>query len=290
MKNINTRVLQLSPYPCVAARDISFRRNSPPPFAKGGRGDLFLATKTNSVPPNCRHRGTTLQDVWPMCKTRINTLLFDFGGTLDSDGIHWRIRAYRWIQVERQIEWDVFKVADDAAVQALIDCGWAHQMSLRETADFLAAEMFVRLNLSDEARGRYIEDFCASVTRYIQRNRMLLENLKRHYRLGVISNNFGNTQGWCDDYNLSPLMAVIVDSAVAGVSKPDARIFQIALNEMGVAPENAAYIGDSFSRDVVGAKNAGMYSIWLVGNEEKECPDESLVDVKIPSLTELTSL
>jgi len=219
----------------------------------------------------------------------INTLLFDFGGTLDSDGIHWRIRAYRWIQGERQVEWDVFKVADAAAVQALINSGWAHQMNLRETVDFLAAGIFERLNLSDEAKGRYVETFCEDVARYIQRNRLLLENLKHHYRLGVISNNFGNTRGWCDDYKLSPLMEVIVDSAVVGVSKPDAGIFQIALNEMGVAPENAAYIGDSYSRDVVGAKNAGMYAIWLVGNEEKECPDESLVDLTLQSLMELGS-
>jgi len=219
----------------------------------------------------------------------LNTLIFDFGGTLDSDGIHWRIRAYRWIQGERQIEWDVFKMADDAAVQALINCGWAHQMSLRETVNFLATEMFVRLNLSDEAKGRYVEDFCEDVAQYIQRNRRLLEKLKPDYRLGVISNNFGNTQGWCDDYNLSPLMEVIVDSAVVGISKPEAGIFQIALNEMGVMPEDAAYIGDSFSRDIVGAKNAGMYSIWIVGNEEKECPDESLVDLKIESLIELNS-
>jgi len=217
----------------------------------------------------------------------INTLLFDFGGTLDSDGIHWRIRAYRWIQGERQIEWDVFEPADTAAVQALIDCGWAHRMSLRETVDFLATEMFKRLNLSDEAKGRYVEHFCEGAARYIPRNRLLLENLKHRYRLGVISNNFGNTQGWCDDYNLSPLMEVIVDSTVVGVSKPDAGIFQIALNELGVAPENTAYIGDTYSRDVVGAKNAGMYAIWLMGNEEKECPDESLVDLKLQSLMEL---
>ena len=53
-------------------------------------------------------------------------------------------------------------------------------------------------------------------------------------------------------------MACIVDSTVVGVSKPDPRIFDIALDAMGVAPEDAWYAGDTPAFDVVGARAAGL--------------------------------
>ena len=115
-----------------------------------------------------------------------------------------------------------------------------------------------------------------------------LKSLHGTYRLGVISNNFGNTRGWCDEYELSPLLGTIIDSTVFGIAKPDARIFEAALSELNVAPKHAVYVGDSYSADMVGGKNAGMWTAWLVGNQGKTCPDTSMVDVQLSHLHELT--
>jgi HAD superfamily hydrolase (TIGR01509 family) len=59
------------------------------------------------------------------------------------------------------------------------------------------------------------------------------------------------------------LMATVVDSFVVGVSKPDPEIFSYALDALGVVPERVIYIGDSVSRDVVGARNAGLHPLHL---------------------------
>lgn len=53
-------------------------------------------------------------------------------------------------------------------------------------------------------------------------------------------------------------VACVVDSGDVGVMKPDPRIFQMALDAMGVAAEDAWYLGDMPAIDVVGARRAGM--------------------------------
>ena len=137
-------------------------------------------------------------------------------------------------------------------------------------------------------KDEYVEWFCEGATKSLAKNRKWLETLYGTYQLAVISNNFGNTRGWCDEYRLSPLLDVIIDSTVLGIAKPDVRIFEAALSELGVIPNQAIYIGDSYSADMVGGKNAGMWTAWLVGNQMKPCPDPSMVDVRLSHLPELT--
>ena len=219
---------------------------------------------------------------------KIRALLFDFGGTLDGNGVHWRDRTYRFLQqTYPEIDREMFDRVDRAAVDRLIDGGSAPQLSLRETMDVIATGIYEALGLDMADKDRYVDFFCEGAREHLDRNRRWLTTLRDRYRLGVISNNFGNTQGWCDEYNLLPLLDIVVDSTVVGISKPEAGIFHTALTELGTVPEEAIYVGDTYSDDVVGAKGVGMWTAWLVGEEEKECPDASIVDVQLTELQEL---
>ena len=240
----------------------------------------------------------------------IRALVFDFGGTLDGNGIHWLERTYQFIH-ERcpEVTREAFDVADRATVTefALGDSShnWSYQdgsmlpvgaiasehaarCSLRETADAIAVGIYKRLGLSEKMKDAYVEWFCQGVTESLAENRRWLETLHDTYQLAVISNNFGNTRGWCDEYKLSPLLGAIIDSTVLGIAKPDVRIFEAVLSELNVAPNQAIYVGDSYAADMVGGKNAGMWTAWLVGNQKKTCPDPSMVDVQLSHLHELT--
>ena len=218
----------------------------------------------------------------------IRALLFDFGGTLDGNGIHWRDRTYRFLQqVYPEVDRETFDRVDRAAVDSLINSGRAPQLTLRETMDVIATGIYEGLGLDLDVRDRYVDFFCEGAKESLDRNRRWLATLQERYRLGVISNNFGNTQGWCDEYNLSPLLDIVVDSTVVGVSKPAAGIFHAALTGLSVCPEEAIYVGDTYSDDVVGAKGVGMWAAWLVGEEDKACPDTSLVDVQLTTLQAL---
>ncbi len=53
-------------------------------------------------------------------------------------------------------------------------------------------------------------------------------------------------------------VACVIDSGTVGVMKPDPRIFAIALEAIGIAPEDGWYIGDMPAFDVVGARRAGL--------------------------------
>jgi len=97
--------------------------------------------------------------------------------------------------------------------------------------------------------------------------RPTLETLRqRGYRLGIISNaaDDRDVQTLIDKAEVRPFFDVILTSAAEGIRKPNPRIFQIALDALGgVAPERAAMVGDTLGADILGARNAGLYGIWI---------------------------
>jgi putative hydrolase of the HAD superfamily len=58
-------------------------------------------------------------------------------------------------------------------------------------------------------------------------------------------------------------VAIVVDSHVVGVAKPDPRIFRPAIEKLGTDPARTAYVGDSIAKDVIGARNAGLHPLHL---------------------------
>lgn len=83
------------------------------------------------------------------------------------------------------------------------------------------------------------------------------------YRLGVISNSDGRVEEGLGAVGLVEPFELILDSAHVGVEKPDPRIFAIALERLGLAPDEALYVGDLYEVDVIGARAAGLDVILL---------------------------
>jgi len=77
-------------------------------------------------------------------------------------------------------------------------------------------------------------------------------------KLAIVSNADGRVEADAQRYGLAEFFNVIIDSRVVGVEKPDPRIFHLALDRLGVAPEQARYAGDIYSIDMVGARAAGI--------------------------------
>jgi len=86
---------------------------------------------------------------------------------------------------------------------------------------------------------------------------------RRDLAVGMISNSDGSIERMITKEGLAPYFRFVLDSRVVGVEKPDPRIFQMALERAGVAPDEAVYIGDLYSIDVVGSRAAGLDAILL---------------------------
>ncbi len=85
----------------------------------------------------------------------------------------------------------------------------------------------------------------------------------RGYRRCVVSNSDGRAEHHLRNSGVLDGLEFVVDSHHVGVEKPDPRIFAVALERLGVAPQHALYIGDIRSVDEAGARAAGMRFVLL---------------------------
>lgn len=78
----------------------------------------------------------------------------------------------------------------------------------------------------------------------------------RGYRLGVVSNNASlyNVFDMLEQYGIREYMEDVTVSSVTGYRKPHPELFRIALRQMRARPEECVYVGDTISRDIIGAK------------------------------------
>lgn len=103
-------------------------------------------------------------------------------------------------------------------------------------------------------------------------------------RVAVISNtDDGRVNESLALADLASHFEFLIDSHHVGCSKPDRAIFQLALERLGLAPRQAAYVGDSYGYDVVGAQRAGLLPILL----DRSGTHEEVDFIRIKSLSEL---
>lgn len=92
----------------------------------------------------------------------------------------------------------------------------------------------------------------------------LLEELSRRgFRLGVVSNADGRVPALLGKVGLADYFETVIDSHLVGVEKPEPRIFELALEALGVEARHTMYVGDSPAVDVVGARRAGLSPVLL---------------------------
>jgi HAD superfamily hydrolase (TIGR01549 family) len=92
----------------------------------------------------------------------------------------------------------------------------------------------------------------------------LLAAVRPHARIGIVTNNLLDEQRDKLEYcGLAALVDELVVSDDVGVSKPDRRIFDIALDRLGVRAEDAVMVGDAWVNDIVGAVGAGIRAVWF---------------------------
>lgn len=218
--------------------------------------------------------GTLGQDV-----SRLRAILFDFGGTLDLAS-HWLDRfleGYRAAGVELRRE------EFDKAFTYATRLGYAARMEglgLAGLVEFLVGKQFEYLKGAGPCETRKILEqagtqgraklaaqigaaFVEKTSAGLKRHRGVLEQLKPRFKLGVVSNFYGNLDAVLGEAGIGTLIDVAVDSTRAGIFKPDPRIFELALAKLQVTADEAAMIGDSILKDCVPAHRLGMCTVLI---------------------------
>ncbi|MDQ1387450.1 MAG: putative hydrolase of the superfamily [Acidobacteriaceae bacterium] len=88
-----------------------------------------------------------------------------------------------------------------------------------------------------------------------------LDRLRRKFRIAVISNADGGIERVLTRCGIADCFESITDSGIVGIEKPRAEIFEAALTAMNARRDESLYVGDVYSVDYVGARNAGMQAV-----------------------------
>ena len=103
---------------------------------------------------------------------------------------------------------------------------------------------------------------------------LFLNHIKRHFKVGIITN--GSTQrqkAKIMNTGLNEYFDTIIISEEVGFSKPDKRIFELALNKLNVQSEDVLFVGDDLEKDIAGCQNANIKGIWFNPNMIKNNTD-----------------
>ncbi len=238
-----------------------------------------------------------------MNKIGIKGIIFDFGGTIDTNSIHWAEVLWKYYkECNAPVEYEDFRKAYVFAERAFAKYPYIQpnhnfldllRIKVNLELEYLLSEHIIDMDVqalhklaNDIAEGCY-----GFVLDVLSVTRPIIDELSKHYPLVLVSNFYGNIETILADFKLDSYFKSIVESSVVGVRKPDPAIYQLGVNAIKLPAEEVLVVGDSFSKDVVPAKKVGCKVAWLEGkgwgNEEI---DSSLPDFIINDFKQLSAI
>ena len=237
----------------------------------------------------------------------ITALLFDFGGTLDGPA-HW---LDRFLASYRAAGIDISRAELDPAFEHATRIGYGAtrvvgRFEMTDLVRFLVGHQFeyVRKNGPEPLRERLRVSGAAGVHRFVEQvtsafvretnaglahSREVVAPVKGRFKMGVVSNFYGNLDRILAEAKLDRFFTAVADSSRVGIFKPEAGIFEAALKKLQCAPESVAMIGDSLSKDCAPARKLGMRAVWLC-SEPRPDEDSGAADVTIRSIDEVARI
>jgi len=106
-----------------------------------------------------------------------------------------------------------------------------------------------------------------------------LRSLKPDYFVGLISNAWPDLRDYIASQKFDDAFDHMVISGEVGVMKPEPRIYQIALDQAGVSPNEAVFV-DDFYENIEGCRAVGMHGIHFRDPQEALAELRKLLDEK----------
>ena len=211
----------------------------------------------------------------------IKGIIFDYGGTLDSRGVHWSEVLWQgYCQAGVPIDKETFRTAYVEGERAL-----ARERIILPQDDFHALLLKkVELEISflteqpdETTRKRWIDEvatYCDNAARScINEARPMLEELHERYPMMLVSNFYGNIDEVLRSYGIRHLFKGIIESAVVGVRKPNPTLFRLGVDALELEPNEVLVVGDSLRKDIEPAEQLGCHVLWLKGKGWTQAED-----------------
>ena len=223
----------------------------------------------------------------------MKAILFDFGGTIDTDGVHWSEKFWEYyLRYRIPVSKDRFEKAFVTSEKEL-----GSDPSLREATfyatllkQFTLQFAILGIKLNQDEVVKIVNACYADVGKTIADAKKLLLELKSRFQMGVVSNFYGNLDVVCKEFGLDRLFDVRIDSIIVGIWKPDPGIFRAALERLGTDARDTYVVGDSYDRDIVPSKQLGCTTIWLRGKSWTTPSSTEAADFTIQKFQEISSI
>ena len=185
----------------------------------------------------------------------IKWVFVDFGYTLvDEDGAV----ENRIVQIQGVLEDSGISVTCEE-IRTILEEAAARQ------ARSPISRAIARLTNSEELRGRLRAEaiWRRDLEKPYPEAARVLAALSERYRIGIIANQPPGTVARLEMWGFSKFVSLCLPSAELGLSKPDLRMFELAMKRSGCEPEHAVMVGDRIDNDITPAKSLGWKTIRI---------------------------
>ena len=245
---------------------------------------------------------------------RIRGVLFDYGGTIDTNGVHWA-----------EVIWQAYQAANIPVTKETFREAYIHgERTLGKNPiikphhtflDMMRIKIEIQIqslpyppqrrgekgndqSFSPEVSsfslplggmgGASIVDYCYNYAHAsVEKARPVIEWMASKYPLAMVTNFYGNMRAVLRDFGIDHLFPIIIESAVVGVRKPDPRIFRLGVEALQLSANEVVVIGDSYDKDIVPATTVGCQTIWLKKTGWNEYAGDETAGLIIPDFAEL---
>lgn len=229
---------------------------------------------------------------------KIKGIIFDYGGTIDSNGKHWAEVLWESYQDQKvPVTKEQFREAYVYGERYLA----MHPAIMPEDNFHVLLKKKIDLQINyltnngllptGEKTDTYIlaiSDQCYTFVKdLIKKEISILAALKERYPMVLVSNFYGNVQSVLGDFDLLEYFDDIIESAVVGVRKPNPAIFGLGVDKLGLPASSIVVIGDSYAKDIVPATKNGCQTIWLKGLGWGDDEENATADLIITDFMEL---
>ena len=202
----------------------------------------------------------------------IKGVIFDYGGTIDTNGIHWgEVIASEYkaagIELEREVYRNAYVHGERSLAKAPIISPLDTFRTLLKKKiaiqfDYLREEALPQ-QFTPELADRIADNCYMKVKETLATSRAIVEQLSKQYPMVLVTNFYGNMPVVLDEFGLAGYFNSIVESSIVGIRKPDPALFALGVEALQLPAEEIVVIGDSYRKAIHPASKLGCRTIWL---------------------------